>query len=299
MNSDLRELLERCERLARDLDQAKRQLAPQFRAEAACLARLLASLYTATDVHGVTQLRDLQGRIQALGPLERRMRELVAGTAIGTNPLGLSITSDDEANAVDTAHVPNRKELRALLEQYFIGEITEATVDRISAELAGTLASRGDQLSIASELESFVSWRGAAWREEMPEYRKFPTPAEMALLIAHGTADQEPTFPQPRPHCPTIFVGTWKQVEPATPFLRRYLWRLSRDGTFRSSSRDAPGPGRRWRIERGSLVIRDDEGGNPWTIAVDRIDDDELVGAHLGYDENPPFRFIRVGRRCR
>lgn len=291
------ELLERCERLARDLDQAKRQLAPEFRAEAASLARLLASLYTATDEHGVTQLRDLEGRVQALGPLERRMKELIAGDAIGANPLGLSITDGDRANALETAHVPDRSELRALLEKYFVGAITETVVDQISTDLAEALASRGDQQSIASELESLVWWRGVAWREEIPDYRKFPTPAEMAMLIAHGIADQEPTFPQPRPHCPAAFVGTWKQVEPATPFLRRYLWVLSPDGTFRSSSKDAPPDYTRWCVEQhDSLVFKEAEYGGVWAIEVKRVDQDELVGVHLGFDSKQLFRFIRVGR---
>ena len=53
----------------------------------------------------------------------------------------------------------------------------------------------------------------------------------------------------------------------------------------------------RWFSKRELISLRDEEGYGGWAMTVERVTPDELVCEHLGYDSNPTYRFVRIGRR--
>jgi hypothetical protein len=126
---------------------------------------------------------------------------------------------------VDWKHAPDRAQLRAVLERFFIAPIDETVVDRLAVALGGVLA---DPVRQASQGESFMSmhrrYEGEEWHELLPVHNSGPTPTQLAVWLAIGVDG----YPPRRPHCPEPIVGAWTQVEP-----RPARWRLGADGAFR------------------------------------------------------------------
>jgi hypothetical protein len=125
----------------------------------------------------------------------------------------------------DWKHAPDRAQLRAVLERFFVAPIDEAVVDRLAAALSAVLA---DPVKRASQGESFMSshrrYEGEEWRELVPIFNHGPSPTQLAVWLAIGVDG----YPPRRPHCPEPIVGAWTQVEP-----RSARWQLGADGAFR------------------------------------------------------------------
>jgi hypothetical protein len=123
-------------------------------------------------------------------------------------------------------HVPDRAEIRALLEKFFVGPIDDATVDRLDHQFR---AVQGDPAQRGPEGSDFRGnkdrYHGQAWKELLATQPAGPTPSELAVWLAVVT----PGYPPPRLYCPDPLVGTWLQVTP-----RPARWQLSADGTFAS-----------------------------------------------------------------
>jgi hypothetical protein len=151
--------------------------------------------------------------------------------------------SDDEARRMqkqldDIGHIPAREEMRQLLERYFTGPISEDFVDLIESRFKEGYENTGSFASYASHFSSWTRWLGTAWYEDEDftfDRKHGMTPRHLVVLIANKIADSNDSSPQPRLHCPSMFVGTWQQLDPSVDLAAPCLWHLEADGTFRSN----------------------------------------------------------------
>jgi hypothetical protein len=151
--------------------------------------------------------------------------------------------SDDEARRMqkqldDIGHIPAREEMRQLLERYFTGPISEDFVDLIEGRFKEGYENTGAFASYASHFSSWTRWLGTDWYEDEDftwDRKHGMTPRHLVVMIANMVADGNDSSPQPRMHCPPMFVGTWEQLQPSVDLGEPCLWQLDADGTFRSS----------------------------------------------------------------
>ena len=150
-------------------------------------------------------------------------------------------------------------EVRAMLEAYFAGPITDDVVDRLTAQVAAVLA---DPALHAGEIAKFHPGNGGrgfgrAWRELAAHGRTSPRSIDLAAWLAASSSG----YPSPLPHCPDVYIGRWRQRPGAV-----HLWELGAGGQFRTddpiaSARD------RWCVHRqgdgprGDAIWLDDELG--------------------------------------
>lgn len=199
--------------------------------------------------------------------------------------------------------VPSRAEIRLLLEQYFVGPISEEAVERIEREFISVNASSGLSTMHQGRFESPTWWRGAAWYEESID-KRWMTPRDLVLMLADGVSGADDTFPQRRLYCPPKFVGVWEQLEPA-PSSERLFWHLSRDGSFRTNSTEVPhlplwciDVSDDGRLECLSLREHAASGGGVWgSLFRMKLDGDELTAKIVALD--PEADRLFRWRRCR
>ena len=103
-------------------------------------------------------------------------------------------STDGIAGEVEARRVPDRSEIRSLLEKYFDGPITDAHVERIVATLQEILASRSrreaeDRTYYANSVRN----RGQAWKEELSRGRMMPRVIDYVPWLAATGED----FPAP------------------------------------------------------------------------------------------------------
>ncbi len=125
--------------------------------------------------------------------------------------------------------LPTTSELDAMLQRYFIG----ATPAHAAALLVDLEKVLGDPARHAGEAGSFDPANGGrcygqAWREELAYDHRRPNELEMAAWLAATSKG----YPAPRPYCPEVFVGAWRQIEPVVEPAPR--WELALDGGFKT-----------------------------------------------------------------
>jgi hypothetical protein len=128
--------------------------------------------------------------------------------------------------------LPTVSELDAMLRRYFVG----ATPAHSTALLVDLEKVLGDPARYAGEAGAFDPANGGkcygqAWREELAYDRRRPNELELAAWLA-ATSEG---YPAPRPYCPDVFVGTWRQTAPAVEPPPR--WELALDGAFKTDER--------------------------------------------------------------
>lgn len=201
------------------------------------------------------------------------------------------------------AYTPTRADILLLLEKYFVGPVSDETVDRVERQFTEVNASDGRSSMHQSRMRSLVRWSGAAWYEEAIDKRTM-TPRDLVLMLADDIADAEGTFPQRRMYCPPKLVGVWQQLEPAHS--ERILWHLDADGSFRSNSPDVAQGLSLWCVEISSdgelyFALREHaaSGGGVWgPLARMQVDGDKLTATYvtLDIDDERVFRWRREAR---
>jgi hypothetical protein len=132
-----------------------------------------------------------------------------------------------ESASSDEDRVPDRSEVRSVLEQYFTGAISDSQVDKLHSEVVAVLS---DDAKWKSESGSFRAnsprFTGQAWHEVLARGHSLPTSIDLIAWLALT----RPGYPEPKPWCPPIFAGSWNQVDPAGG-----VWQFGADGSFKSS----------------------------------------------------------------
>jgi hypothetical protein len=165
----------------------------------------------------------------------------------------------------ESRRVPEQAEVKAILEEYFVGPITDQIASKLTEYVRRVMA---DGPLHGGEIAAFDPGNGRrgfgqAWRELLSFDRNYPRSIDLAAWLAASTHG----YPAPLPYCPDRYVGRWKQLEPDGQ--SGYTWEFEAGGRFRTdnpvcSSRD------RW------CVHRVDEGPRGDDIRLD----DELGIAH-------------------
>jgi hypothetical protein len=153
-------------------------------------------------------------------------------------------------------------EVQTMLEQYFIGPITDETVRRLTDHVARVIA---DPPLHGGEISSFRPENGRrgfgrAWREVLAFGRTYPRSIDLAAWLAASTTG----YPAPKPYCPDLYVGRSRQHEPDGA--SGYIWDFEAGGRFHTdeptaSTRDS------WCVHRqdvgpkGDMIWLDDELG--------------------------------------
>lgn len=193
---------------------------------------------------------------------------------------------------LEARRVPDRAEIRSLLETYFDGPITDAHVTTIADRIAAMLADPArrtveDHTYIANSVRN----HGQAWKEVLSKGQSAPRVIDYVPWFASITKG----FPPPKPHCPRELVGTWEQVEP--PGGR---WELRADGGFHADVLDDR---ERWYVrERGGkqrsgdeLYVREADGSDIDVMHIVELTPSTLrVTLIGGAFENQDFRLRRV-----
>jgi len=186
------------------------------------------------------------------------------------------------------------EDLTALLDQYFVGPIAPAIVDKLQVALSELEQHPARR---AGEESSFRAngrrHQGELWRERLARGLDRPGPRELAIWVAASRTG----YPSPRPYCPEPLVGTWTQVAP-TPA----QWKLSLDGSLETTDRELGGSDR-WRVHR--LVDGEGpEGDELWvsegrsrdfeSLIIKRLGRDEIELLLTGTRESTPYRWRRA-----
>ena len=146
--------------------------------------------------------------------------------------------------------LPSPSEIRAILEDNFVGPITDDVVERVGEELQRVIADESLLGRVTIEFHPGNGRRGFGyrWREVLAFLDVSPRAADLVAWLAFTRAE----MPAAKPHCPPEIVGRWEQLEPT-----RASWLFSPDG---SVTTDAPGYTglRRWAVHRHEPPLRDD-----------------------------------------
>jgi hypothetical protein len=125
----------------------------------------------------------------------------------------------------ESRRIPERSEVKAVLDQYFVGPITDDIVTKLTDYVTRVMR---DKPLHWGEIDSFHPRNrrglGKAWREELSFDRTYPRSIDLAAWLASSTDG----YPEPKPYCPDIYVGTWKDEDPRTA----YTWEFASDGRF-------------------------------------------------------------------
>jgi hypothetical protein len=156
--------------------------------------------------------------------------------------------------------IPDRSEVKAVLEQYFVGPITEEIVTKLTDYVVRVMQ---DKPLHWGEIDKFHLRNrrgfGEAWREDLAYDRDYPRSIDLAAWLASSTKG----YPDPKHYCPSLYVGTWKDEDPTTP----YTWEFRDDEGFHTDEPILAGR-IRWSVHRqgrpgpkGDVILLDDEIG--------------------------------------
>ncbi len=185
--------------------------------------------------------------------------------------------------------LPDRAELDRLLETYFVGPVDRLAGDRLQralAEVCGSPARRSGEES--SFRDNGHLYFGDLWIEDLARGVSTPDPRILAVWLAVS----RPGFPEPRPYCPTRFVGTWLD--------RASSWDLAADGAFRTDLAELA-EWTRWRVHRQASdpdhrgdVIWVYDGNDSRTLRIEHTSAAEL---HLELVGETASSIIQLQRR--
>ena len=150
------------------------------------------------------------------------------------------------AQFIEDDRLPEPEELKALLERYLIGPITDEHATRLHADMDAILKDwprlKGDRGTFRDRHHYAA---GHAWCEEFSYGRGIPRTADLAIFHAATMRG----YPAPKLYCPAFFVGTWKQGDPSPATAEPVLWRLAANGDFQSNHRSFA-KNTQWCIQR-------------------------------------------------
>ena len=131
-------------------------------------------------------------------------------------------------DVLEQRRIPEPSEVRAILDTYFVGPITDEIVAKLHDMVARVLADpalRGGEAR-GSEPGNGGLGFGRAWREELSYGRMYPRSIDLTAFIAWSHTG----YPPAPPYCPDAFAGRWIQREPKTS--EPVVWVLEGDGRF-------------------------------------------------------------------
>jgi hypothetical protein len=107
--------------------------------------------------------------------------------------------------------IPDRSEVKAVLDQYFVGPITEEIVTNLTDYVVRVMQ---DKPLHWGEMDKFQLRNrrafGKAWREDLAYDRDYRRSIDLAAWLASSTEG----YPAPKPYCPDLYIGTWKYQDP-------------------------------------------------------------------------------------
>jgi hypothetical protein len=229
----------------------------------------------------------------------RRPGESAAGESviIHTAPEEPYNLIDSLIDIGEERRVPSQVEVKAMLENYFTGLITDEIASKLTDYVARVIA---DPPLHAGETSKFHPGNGRrgfgmAWREQLAFCRTYPRSIDLAAWLAASTEG----YPEPRPYCPDFYIGRWMQKDPETT--SAYVWELDACGRFHTnhplySDRD------RWCVHRtnpgpkGDQIWFDDELGiSHYSVIVYDVTAKELTVKPSSPDvADCPNHLIRV-----
>lgn len=216
--------------------------------------------------------------------VELQIRNLIGRVEEMTHPSKSSPPSKplSHTDVDDEDRVPERAEVRSILEEYFVGPINDADVDRLHGEVAALVV---DDDRWGAESASFRAnsprYRGHAWLEVLARGHSLPTSLDLVAWLALTRKG----YPAPKPWCPQALVGAWTQLDPLGG-----TWHLRADGTF-TSSEERLATYSRWAVRgRGRPTHAGDEimvstgraAGRTRTLHVWELESNELTVDLIG-----------------
>jgi len=156
-----------------------------------------------------------------------------ARVAVTRTPAGLDGRRGHEiAQHIEDNRLPGPDELRVLLERYFEGPITDEIALRLHSEMVAIFKNvprmKGD---ISAFFRGNRVGQGEAWREEFSGWRSTPRNVDLALFHAATRRG----YPKPKLHCPTFFLGTWRQTNATASTGEPIHWRFAANGDFHTN----------------------------------------------------------------
>lgn len=149
-----------------------------------------------------------------------------------------------EKDIEEERRIPDRSEVKAILERYFVGPLTEEIITRLTDHVSRVVQDRSLWSRERAKFDpSNRRGSGEAWREDLAYGRTRPRSIDMAAWLAASTKG----YPEPKPYCPDIYVGTWRDEDPKTA----YTWEFAIDGSFRTDE-SMCAPRILWCVHRGS-----------------------------------------------
>lgn len=185
--------------------------------------------------------------------------------------------------------VPDRNEVRSLLEKYFGEQITDAHVDAIEQRVQDTAKKiMTHQREMRTYYSDSVRYRGRAWREELSHGQRAPRMIDLVPWFASITSG----FPPPLPYCPNAFVGRWEDSS--------QRWDLESDGTFETTQPELADQ-RLWcvvRSESGNgadeIYLREKPRDDAKRLVVNSSSSSSLVLQRYGGGTDRTFRLQRT-----
>lgn len=177
----------------------------------------------------------------------------------------------------DSRRIPDATEVRALLEKYFDGPITDAQVALIENKVRDIAE---DPAKLRIEIHAFYAnagrYHGRLWREELDMEPVAPDVVDLVPWLG-STLDG---FPPARGYCPKPLAGTWEGDGAR--------WQLSPDGALTTTqapfTRYSSWYVRRRGEEVGDLLLLGRPLGGPEQMTIKRVTDNEL---ELRYNTKP------------
>jgi len=172
----------------------------------------------------------------------------------------------------DFRRTPTTSELRAILETYFSGAITDEQVKTVELLLRDIMESQPKHTSESNRFYSNSQvWKGRLFLEE-DEVPRAPRVVDMACIVAVRVLGMQ----RARPYCPEPIAGVWEDA--GNPAIR---WQLGADGAFHTDQPEYKEATRWYVIRRGGSAGDIVHLVEPWdeekTLRVDRASPTELV----------------------
>lgn len=168
--------------------------------------------------------------------------------------------------------MPSASELRAILEKYFPGSISDEQVKTVELLLRDILETQAKHVVESDQFYGNSQvWAGRLFLEEAKVPRA-PRVVDMACVVAARL----PGFPKPKPYCPEPLVGRWEDVGNSAVH-----WELGADGAFRTDEPEYKAA-MRWYVVRRGGVVGDilhlvEQWGDPTKVGVVSASPTELV----------------------
>jgi len=142
------------------------------------------------------------------------------------------LTPERIAEYKERRRLPGPDELKGLLEQYFEGPITDELAVQLHTEMVAIIKHEPRRLGDVSAFATRNRYgEGEAWREAFSGWRDDPRYVDLALFHAAVTDG----YPKPKLHCPTFFLGTWRQTNETTASGEPVYWRFAANSDFRTN----------------------------------------------------------------